>query len=174
MDMTSIWLALRVLVALACVLGLIWLAGRKLGGSRAGRGGDEPRIQVLDRSSLSRHSGVAVIAVGNRRILVGFGEQQVEMLTELSPVVSPLRIPGQPPTQRTGSGVPRSAAVATRPPSAVTARTTQPPARPVRVPQLTGAEQAAVRGQSALAGSVLSSQTWKDAVHALQERTVRR
>ena len=180
--MDWLWLTLRVGLALACVLGLIWVAGRKLAGGRAARSSDEPRVQVVARTALGRHAGVAVLAVGNRRILVGFGEQRVEMLTELNPVVLPLQLPGAPTRRRAGppsAGPNRPAPrpttdVATRPPAPITTRRTEPPARPVRVPELTAAEQAAVRGQWSLAGSVLSPRTWKDAVHALQDRTVRR
>ncbi|WP_159810273.1 flagellar biosynthetic protein FliO, partial [Cellulomonas citrea] len=100
--MDTVWLLLRVTLSLAVVLGLVWIAGRRLSGSRASRRSDEPNVQVIDRSSLGRHAGVAVLAVGNRRILVGYGEQRVEMLTELTPVVAPLVAP-----QGSGAGVPR-------------------------------------------------------------------
>lgn len=199
--MDTVWLLLRVTLSLAVVLGLVWIAGRRLGGARASRAADEPHVQVVDRSSLGRHAGVAVLAVGNRRILVGYGEQRVEMLTELTPVVTPLAAP-----QRSGAGVPRPRATGTAARSAVTGpiasivgsastvgsaslRASAPapvPAaalagtardRDLRAPQfvpLSPTEEAVVRGASPLAGSVLSPQTWKDAVHALQERTVRR
>ncbi|MDM8083377.1 flagellar biosynthetic protein FliO [Cellulomonas cellasea] len=79
-------LVLRVALALACVLGLIWLASRKLGGAQGRRKLTAPEMQVVSRQVFGRHSGVAVLAVGNRRLLVGYGEQQVTMLTELAPV----------------------------------------------------------------------------------------
>ena len=198
--MDTVWLLLRVTLSLAVVLGLVWIAGRRLSGSRASRRSDEPNVQVIDRSSLGRHAGVAVLAVGNRRILVGYGEQRVEMLTELTPVVAPLAAP-----QGSGAGVPRPRATGAAARATVTglvastagatARTTAtvraaapapvPAAalagtardRDLRAPQfvpLSPTEEAVVRGASPLAGSVLSPQTWKDAVHALQERTVRR
>ncbi|MCG2798903.1 MAG: flagellar biosynthetic protein FliO [Cellulomonas sp.] len=192
--MDSVWLFLRVAVALACVLGVIWIAGRRLGGSRAARGTDEPHVRIVDRSALGRHAGVAVLAVGNRRILVGYGEQRVEMLTELNPVVVPLAAPQSAPAQST---VPRPRAASTgRPTSPGRPKQTTPAVAllgagarsttgsgtaasagrvsPVAFPQLSPVEEAVVRGTSPLAGSVLSPQSWKDAMHALQERTVRR
>lgn len=204
--MDTVWLLLRVTLSLAVVLGLVWIAGRRLSGSRASRRSDEPNVQVIDRSALGRHAGVAVLAVGNRRILVGYGEQRVEMLTELTPVVTPLAAP-----QRSGAGVPRSratgadarttvaglvastAGAAAHPATTVHPTATVRAAAPAPVPAaalagtardrdlraprfipLSPTEEAVVRGASPLAGSVLSPQTWKDAVHALQERTVRR
>jgi flagellar protein FliO/FliZ len=192
--MDSVWLFLRVAVALACVLGVIWIAGRRLGGSRAARGADEPHVRIVDRSALGRHAGVAVLAVGNRRILVGYGEQRVEMLTELNPVVLPLAASQSAPTR---SAVPQPRAASTGRPTGpgrpkqttpavallgAGARSTTghgaaaPAGRvsPVAFPQLSPVEEAVVRGASPLAGSVLSPQSWKDAMHALQERTVRR
>jgi len=79
-------LVLRVVLALACVVGLIWLASRKLGGAQGRRKLTAPEMQVVSRQVFGRHSGVAVLAVGNRRLLLGYGEQQVTMLTELAPV----------------------------------------------------------------------------------------
>ncbi|MCC2307254.1 flagellar biosynthetic protein FliO [Cellulomonas chengniuliangii] len=79
-------LVLRVALALACVVGLIWLASRKLGGVQGRRKLTAPEMQVVSRQVFGRHSGVAVLAVGNRRLLLGYGEQQVTMLTELAPV----------------------------------------------------------------------------------------
>lgn len=197
--MDSVWLLLRVVVALGCVLGVIWIAGRRLGGARAARTADEPHVRVVDRSALGRHAGVAVLAVGNRRILVGYGEQRVEMLTELNPVVVPLaasapvaassavprpRSVATPvtsgsasgPTGRAARSAPVASLVGLGSRSAVDAGA---PARtgrvsPVAFPPLSPTQEAAVRGTSPLAGSVLSPQSWRDAMHALQERTVRR
>lgn len=79
-------LALRVLVSLGVVLGLIWFAGRRLGAGRVERGTNEPAVRVVGRQALGRHAGVAVLAVGERRLLLGYGEQHVSMLSELDPV----------------------------------------------------------------------------------------
>jgi len=82
--MDQVVLGLRVMLSLAVVLGLIWVLAKKFGKTRTA-GKDGPAIEVVARQSLSRNSGVAVLTVGHRRILVGFGEQQVTMLTELGP-----------------------------------------------------------------------------------------
>jgi flagellar protein FliO/FliZ len=76
-------LAIRMIVSLAVVLGLLLLCAR-LGQKRfKGRSGSP--LQVLHRQSLSRSSGVAVVSVGGRMLLLGTTDQQVQMLTELDP-----------------------------------------------------------------------------------------
>ena len=153
--MDVVWLLLRAVVALVAVLGLIWWGARRLTNGRVVRSGSEPHVMVVDRHALNRASGVAVLAVGNRRLLVGFGDQQVALLTELAPVVAPLEpesdLADAVPAQRTGSA---------------------------RHP---GARGWARRGRTAddgrrspLAGSVLSPKTWSDTLKALQDKTVRR
>jgi len=137
--MEVVWLLLRAIVALACVLGLIWWGARRLTNGRVVRSSSEPHVMVVDRHALARGSGVAVLAVGNRRLLVGFGDQQVNLLTELAPVVKPIvdfddSVDGPVPGRA-------------------------PPAEGPR---------------SRLAGSILHPQTWKDAMRALQDKTVRR
>jgi len=136
--MDELLLVGRVLLSLACVVGLIWYLARRFGASRPATDDREPRVRVVDRQALGRTSGVAVVAVGSRRLLVGFGEQQVALLTELGPVVE------RPPTVSTDAVVP-----APRTPETVAAA-------------------------GPLAGSVLSPQTWRATVRALQDRTVRR
>ncbi|MFF1530425.1 flagellar biosynthetic protein FliO [Cellulomonas sp. NPDC058312] len=78
-------LGLRVLLALACVVGLIWVLARRAGWGKGRRRPAGPAVEVVGRQALGRHAGVAVIAVGNRRLLLGYGEQNVTMLTELAP-----------------------------------------------------------------------------------------
>jgi len=140
--MDELLLVGRVLLSLACVVGLVWYLARRFGASRPARDDREPSVRVVDRQALTRGSGVAVVAVGNRRLLVGFGEQQVALLTELGPVVE--RAASTAGTA-TDAGVP-----APRP---------APDAGPRTGP---------------LTGSVLSPQTWRATVRALQDRTVRR
>lgn len=96
-------LAIRMIVSLAVVLGLLMLCAR-LGQKRfKGRSGSP--LQVLHRQSLSRSSGVAVVSVGGRVLLLGTTDQQVQMLTELDPAevepadVAPAAEPAAEPTE---------------------------------------------------------------------------
>jgi flagellar protein FliO/FliZ len=97
MDTAGLLLLLRVALSLACVVGLIWIAGRKLSGAQTRHTPAGPTMRVVGRQALGRHSGVAVVSVGNRRLLLGYGEQQITMLTELSPVAEPATAPAPAP-----------------------------------------------------------------------------
>ncbi|WP_028048022.1 flagellar biosynthetic protein FliO [Cellulomonas sp. URHE0023] len=78
---------LRLLLALTCVVGLIWYIGRRFGnGGSQHKASREPGLKVVGRQSMGKHAGVAVLAVGERRLLIGYGEAQVSMLTELGAV----------------------------------------------------------------------------------------
>ncbi|WP_164984025.1 flagellar biosynthetic protein FliO [Cellulomonas endophytica] len=260
MDATALTLALRVVLSLAVVVGLVWVLGRKAGGSRLRRLATGADVRVVGKQSLGKNAGVAVVAVGERRLLLGYGEQQVSMITELDAVPDeelvlatqafrapralrpgtrraalpsgPASVPAadaEPPAgdaldaadavdvadapravdagwsgaawsaltaldedapaavavpgQRTRTAVPATAVPATagRVAVAAPART----ARPVAAADLAGAtvgelpellhlELSDVRPTGPLAGSVLSPSTWRRAVRAVQDRTVRR
>lgn len=83
--METLVLGLRVLLALACVIGLIWVLARRAGWGKGRRRPAGPVVEVIGRHAFGRHAGVAVVAVGDRRLLLGYGEQNVTMLTELDP-----------------------------------------------------------------------------------------
>ncbi len=79
----------RMVLALALVLGLLWVfskvgRGRSTGG-RLGRtlpGVDAGRIEIIDRRSLGRHSSIAVVRAAGRIVVVGQTPQQVSVLLE--------------------------------------------------------------------------------------------
>ncbi|MBT0993062.1 flagellar biosynthetic protein FliO [Cellulomonas sp. DKR-3] len=163
--MDGIMLVARVVLSLACVVGLIWFAGRKLsGGTGRVRTQNEHDVRVVGRQGMGRHAGVAVVAVGNRRILVGYGEQQVTMLTELGPVVAA-------PASGTPPAPPPRQQVAPRPAARPAPQVDRPADR--TSDGITAALGAAVK-PGKLEGSVLAPDTWRTFVRTLQERTVRR
>jgi flagellar protein FliO/FliZ len=200
MDGAGFMLLLRVALSLACVVGLIWFAGRRLSGNQARRTPAGPTMRVVGRQALGRHAGVAVVAIGNRRLLLGYGEQQVTMLTELAPVMEPALLPV---ATRSAAAAPASSLPAARvaPESLLSG---QPSARPAldidallararldaEAPAVsvdhapTALEASAVRapgpavgtplGRGALDGSIVSLDTWRRALATLQDRTVRR
>jgi flagellar protein FliO/FliZ len=92
--MDTLVLGLRVLLALACVIGLIWVLARRAGWGKGRRRPAGPAVEVVGRQALGRHAGVAVIAVGDRRLLLGYGEQSITMLTELDPAPAEAVTPG--------------------------------------------------------------------------------
>ena len=81
--------AIEVLVRLAASLGMVVAiilviakAVRARGGLGFGRNPSGPRLDVLDRTSLSRSASVAVVRVGGRGLVVGITEQSVTLLAE--------------------------------------------------------------------------------------------
>ncbi|MBO3100670.1 FliO/MopB family protein [Cellulomonas fengjieae] len=171
--MDSAMLVLRVLLALTCVVGLIWYLGRRLGGGRPQRSSREHTVTLVSRQAVGRHTGVAVVAVGNRRLLLGYGDQQVTLLTELGPVVD---LPADPSVAQPGpardwvsSALARTRGVPA-PHAAPDAAfvTDAAPGEPAAHDDL------AADGRSALQGSILAPDTWRQAVRTLQDRTVRR
>lgn len=158
--MDGVVVVLRVLVSLAVVVALVWYLARRLGPGHADAS-READVRVLDRHALSKHAGVAVVAAGDRRLLVGFADAGVQLITELRPVPTlPQSLPSAPtgPVRAPRDPAPHAPAVPAPAPagSAVTAGL---PAN---------------RRPGLLAGSVLSPQTWHATVRAWQDRTVRR
>ena len=76
-------LAMRLVFSLAIVVGLLLLIARVAGRRFQGRTGAP--IQVVHRQQLTRGSGVAVVTVGDRVLVLGTTEHQVTLLTEMEP-----------------------------------------------------------------------------------------
>lgn len=85
--MDELFLFLRVAVALAAVLGLIWFVGRRF--HRTGGGSGEKLIRVVDRQGLAAKAAVAVVDVEGRRYVLGVSEQSVSLLSAYSAEVGP-------------------------------------------------------------------------------------
>ena len=76
-------LLLRVVLSLGVVLGLLWFLARRVNGQFS-RGRAAP-INVVARTSLSRHAGLAVVEVDERRLLLGVADTGVTLIAELDP-----------------------------------------------------------------------------------------
>ncbi|KAE8763393.1 FliO/MopB family protein [Georgenia thermotolerans] len=77
----SVLLGLRVALSLALVLVILWVIARKVNaGTSATR---RVPVTVLGRQSLGRRSGVAVVEVAGRTLLLGVSDDGVRLLTEL-------------------------------------------------------------------------------------------
>jgi flagellar protein FliO/FliZ len=76
-------LAIRLVFSLAVVLGLLALLTKF--GSRRFRGRNDAMVQVLHRQHLSRGTTVSVVTVGSRVLVLGTTEHQVHVLAELEP-----------------------------------------------------------------------------------------
>ena len=76
--MDTVFLALRVILSLAAVFGIIWYAQRKIGkGLRAKQGNT---ITVVGRQGVGAKASVAVIDVDGKRFLLGVTEHSVNIL----------------------------------------------------------------------------------------------
>ncbi|MCF6378226.1 flagellar biosynthetic protein FliO [Nocardioides KLBMP 9356] len=183
-------LTVRLVASLAVVVGLMLLLARVVGrryGARAGA-----PVQVLHRQALSRGASVTVISVGSRVLLVGATDQQVSLLTELDPdELADLETPGDPDgvaadeadeagltaviTEDLASAF--AADVAPAPPVVAAAPSPSPRGAHRAVTPRAAASRSASRSAArssmrasvadgALAGSVLSPQTWRQALAA--------
>lgn len=150
-------LIIRLVASLAVVVGLMLLLARFVGkryGARAGA-----PVQVLHRQPLSRSSSVAVVTVGSRVLVVGTTDHQVSLLAELDPEELEVEVPeGQ-------DGDVLELQVPSVPP-----RAPEHAAQPAAPGAHRGARRAEVPRREpdagALAGSVLSPQTWRQALAA--------
>ena len=136
-------LVVRLVVSLAIVVGLMLLLARLSMRRFQGRG--DALVRVVHRQALSRSSSIAVVTVGSRVLVLGATEQSVRLLTELDPEeVADADLSVLPAAQASESE-------AVLNPTAVASRSSY-------------------AAQGALAGSLLSAQTWKQALAAATRR----
>src|SRR5690554_383230 len=160
----TVFLALRVLLSLAVVLGAIWYAHRRL--TRGGR--LTPRaakaVNVVAKQSVGSKASVVVMDVDGQRFLLGVTEQSVTVLnTSETPVAEPVReLPAVTPSVPVRvAGVsttnPGGGAAFARVLSEVQAEPSEHPApAPVAyLPEVPG------HRSSPLDGSILSPTTWR-------------
>ncbi|MGO4102366.1 flagellar biosynthetic protein FliO [Leifsonia sp. YAF41] len=79
--MDTVFLALRVIVSLAAVLGVIWYAHKRLTKSSRAAQVANP-IRVVSRQGLSPKSSVVIIEAEGKRFVLGVTEQSVNVLYE--------------------------------------------------------------------------------------------
>jgi flagellar protein FliO/FliZ len=145
-------LAVRLVFSLAVVVGLLLLVVRV--GAKRFRGSADALVNVVHRQALSRTSAVAVVTVGSRVLVLGTTEQNVQLLTELDPeelVAVPAL--GVDPSPSADPVVPAVAAGGSG-----DAAVHDIDRAPRRTPW--------TARDTALAGSVLSADTWKQALAA--------
>jgi flagellar protein FliO/FliZ len=169
-------LTVRLIASLAIVVGLLLLLAKVSGRRMRGRAGS--LVQVVHRQPLSRSSAVAVVTVGTRVLVLGTTEHQVQVLTELDPdelEADLVLVPGEDDE----NGEPTSIPVIVPPtPIAPTQRVQRGGTRKAVTPRAgarkagtsrAGARKAAptdAPSSGPLTGSVLSPQTWKQALAA--------
>lgn len=93
-EINAVEVLIRLAASLGMVVAIILVAAKVLRrrgglglGLGLGRNDDGPRLDVLDRTTLTRGASVAVVRVGGRGLVVGVTEQQVTLLAEAPELV---------------------------------------------------------------------------------------
>jgi flagellar protein FliO/FliZ len=183
----------RLILALGAVLVLMWLLARFARKPLTGK--SDRVVTVLARQQLNRNASVAVLKVLDRAFIVGVTDQGVNLLTETDLESLEDALGNQSPKAPRLRGITAarlSADSATEPeivlePALITSALAAAPVstgghRAARAPRANRATRArrgaqsqpAVRGKSALDGSILSPKTWSQLVNVARDVTVRR
>jgi flagellar protein FliO/FliZ len=89
-EVNAFEVLVRLLASLGMVVAVILVIAkvvRARGGLRLGRASDGPKLDVLDRTSLSRSASIAVVRVGGRGLVVGITDASVTLLAEAPELV---------------------------------------------------------------------------------------
>jgi flagellar protein FliO/FliZ len=107
----NLFLAVRVVVSLAAVLGVIWFAQRRLSRGKLLQKAVRD-IRVVARQSLGSKASVVLIEADGKRLMLGVTDHSVTVLDS-----SPLPAPAQPdePELRSEPERPRTSHVSTEP-----------------------------------------------------------
>ena len=154
--MDTLFVALRVLLSLAAVVGLLWFLQRRITkGTQSTRA--TKLVNVVSRQGLAQKASVVVIDVGGKRFLLGLTEHSVTVLdaTEL-------------PVLDTAAAFGSALTDAALTDAVVTPGTRKPVATPIPFPQQFDPRTGLPRRAGALDGSILSLSTWKRAAVALR------
>ena len=175
MDTSSLVLGLRVALSLACVLGLMWYLSKRMSGSAAVRRQRTTTVAVLAKQSLGQKAGVALVEVGGRRLLLGVSEHGVSMLTEIEVLPEP---PAATRTERVELDPalldPTLLALDLHPSARSTPSVPDDASSLVPLSTPAARKPAVPKPRNPLEGSILDAATWRQAVVAVQERTIRR
>ena len=189
MDWNTVFLALRVIVALGAVFGALLFAHRWITKGRPGAPVRGKRIELVARQGLGAKAGVAIVDAGGRRYLLGVTEHAVTVLDTLAADPTPTAAvalvsaaPIAPPSferelqtvQLTTGAVPvlvhgrsdRRGGPVTEALAILPASEPPAPRRSLREAE----QRRATTGGGPLAGSVLSPATWRQTVDALKRQ----
>lgn len=173
--MDTILLVARVGLSLAAVLGLLWWLGRRMQVTTTLRRRRREALVIVGRQQLGGKAGVAVIEASGRRLVIGYGEQGVNLLHDGGDIPLEEDELAAPATridldreliELTGANAVESVHLDTE----VKARASAP----VHIRSTSARTADAQRHRSPLDGSILAPSTWRKAVVAAQEWTTRR
>ena len=162
----------RVAFSLAVVIGLMWVLAKFMRGKSAAQR-NTSSLSVVTRMSVGRRSSIAVLAIGDRHLVVGVTDEHINLLADLpappeiiEAVADPRRttidLAATTPIALSGSATELLAidSAASPSPAGTTAAVTS--------------VEITAKTSGPLTGSILSPTTWKQTVNVIRERTVRR
>lgn len=158
--METLVVAVRVLLSLAVVLGLLWFMHRRVSKGVRTRGARNP-ITVSGRQSVGQKASVVVVDVDGRRFLLGVTEQSINVLHSGDAPAAPAA-----EFARSLAAVSDLPAVSVR--NSVSARNPLPKGMIGAASFGTASFGGAPFRSSALGGSVLSPAIWKQTAAALR------
>ncbi len=97
-EVNAVELMVRLVASLGMVVAIILVIARAVrnrGGIGLGRSAKGPKLDVLDRTSLSRSASVAVVRVGGRGLIVGITDHTVTLLAEAPELIDRYEMVGQ-------------------------------------------------------------------------------
>ena len=157
--MDTFLLVLKLVIALAVVLGLIWgLARIKKRISPT----NSATIQVLSKIPVSRKGSLLLVEVGGKKLMIGATDNNISLLSEID------MLPETPETNEVRHPVQLD--------SFMLQHSDSPEAIGFNLDLLDKDAIASLKNSqadSALAGSVLSAHTWRQLAATLREKTVR-
>lgn len=139
--MDSVFTLLRVAVSLAVVVGLIWFIGRKVAARNGGL--SRGRIRPVVRHGLGQRQSVQVLDVDTTRYVLGIAEHSISVLDSYP--VPAAELPVEPPAA----------------PMGIDRQIEGPVDFRTNLAQAQARQSSAAVGQSPIAGSILSAQTWR-------------
>jgi flagellar protein FliO/FliZ len=152
--METVTLIGRLLISLAAVLGLMWVIARRV--KRPTRGRSAGLVDVLGRRQLSRTASVAVVRVLDQALILGITDGHVSLIGETDLTAAEAAIETPAPTRPRPGPAKVDLATKIGPDGRILLDQRPTPARP-----------------TALAGSALSPNTWRQAVDSLRNLTAR-
>jgi flagellar protein FliO/FliZ len=161
-----VFLALRVVLSLAVVLGLLWIVQRRIGRkSRKNNTGD--LVTVVTRRGISQKASVVVVDVEGMRYLLGVTEQSVNVLGTSEAPVARVAVEKRAGADEFAKSM--SAASFDKADLAmITGATRRPSLGRSTVPAKFSSAGFGLSG-SKLGGSILSPLVWKQAANALRQ-----
>jgi flagellar protein FliO/FliZ len=166
----TVFLALRVIVSLAVVLGVLWYLQKKLSKRGVGKAAGKA-VTLIGRQAVGPKASVAVVEIDGRRLVLGVTEHQVTVLhTAEAPLAGRAVHPFEVSLNEVTAPVYPDNVRPITAPVPIRAVITTPEVAPAPVQELRrprGSHRQQPAGK--LAGSILSPETWRQASAAIRE-----